>query len=67
MDTRVRRNDEVVRATGGEAAEANGGGNLPEMRRQAEQLLSAGDEAIQRALSGNSERFLRANRQQSGQ
>ncbi len=66
MDTRNRRNDEVLRATG-EPLESSGGGRLPEMRRQAEQLLSAGDEAIQRALSGDSERFLRANRQQGGQ
>ena len=67
MDTRIRRRDEVLRGTPGEAAEASGSGGLPELRRQAEQLLSAGDEAIQRALSGDSERFLRANRQQGGQ
>ncbi len=67
MDHRIRRSDEVLRSAPGEAAEGTGGGNLPELRRQAEQLLSAGDEAIQRALSGDSERFLRANRQQGGQ
>ena len=33
----------------------------------AEQLLAAGDEAIARALSDDSEAFLEANRQQGGQ
>jgi len=37
------------------------------MRRAGEDLLSAADKAIQRALSGDSEAFLRANRQEGGQ
>jgi hypothetical protein len=40
---------------------------LSDARRTGEELLSAGDEAIARALSGNSEQFLRANRQEGGQ
>jgi hypothetical protein len=40
---------------------------LDELRAAGEQLLSAGDEAIRRALSGDSEAFLRANRQRGGQ
>jgi|PlaIllAssembly_1097288.scaffolds.fasta_scaffold498838_2 hypothetical protein len=40
---------------------------LTRVRRDAQELLSAGDEAIARALSGDSQAFLRANRQQGGQ
>ena len=32
-----------------------------------EEFLAAGDEAIRRALSGDSEAFLRANRQKGGE
>ncbi len=67
MDTRPRRGDDILRAAAGGPIETGGGGELPELRRQAERLLSAGDDAIRRALSGDSQRFLRANRQQSGQ
>ena len=38
-----------------------------ELRRRADDLLEAGDEAIRRALSSNSEQFLAANRQEGGQ
>jgi hypothetical protein len=42
--------------------------NLAHMRTDGKRLLAAGDEAIQRALSGsNSEAFLRASRQQGGE
>ncbi len=40
---------------------------LARARRDAQSLLSAGDEAIARALSGDSQAFLRANRQQGGE
>jgi hypothetical protein len=40
---------------------------LGELHRVGEDLLAAGDEAIRRALSGDSEAFLRANRQKGGQ
>jgi hypothetical protein len=36
-------------------------------REQADRLLAAGDDAIRRALSGNSESFLRSSRQLGGQ
>ncbi len=45
----------------------NGTGQLGELHRAGEDLLAAGDEAIRRALSGDSEAFLRANRQKGGQ
>ncbi len=40
---------------------------LEQIRQTANDFLAAGDEAIRRALSGDSEGFLRANRQQGGQ
>ena len=40
---------------------------LSAVRQAGERFLAAGDEAISRALSGNSEQFLAANRQQGGQ
>ena len=52
----------------------NGGDNdsgasdqLLQARAQGDRWLAAGDEAIRRALSGNSENFLRSGRQQGGQ
>jgi hypothetical protein len=38
-----------------------------ELFRDAADLIAAGDEAISRALSGDSEKFLNASRQQGGQ
>ena len=50
------------------AGAANGaGGGLGELRRAGEDLLAAGDEAIRKALSGDSEAFLRSSRQEGGQ
>ena len=43
------------------------GSNLEQIRQSANDLLAAGDAAIRRALSGDSERFLQANRQHGGQ
>lgn len=40
---------------------------LAEARRKAKALLRAGDEAISRALSGDSREFLKANEQKGGQ
>jgi len=43
------------------------GDDLSELRQAGDRFLAAGDEAISRALSTDSERFLAANRQQGGQ
>jgi len=59
---RPREGHEGGRQGGGE-----GGDELSELRHQAEEFLAAGDEAIHRALSGDSEAFLRASRQHGGQ
>jgi hypothetical protein len=48
--------------TGGEDPE-----QLERLRRAGEEFLAAGDDAIRRALSGDSEAFLRASRQQGGE
>jgi hypothetical protein len=41
--------------------------NLERLRAAGESLLAVGDDAISRALSGNSQAFLEANRQQGGE
>lgn len=51
----------------GDGGPTAGGSSLGELRRAGDDLLAAGDEAIRRALSGNSEAFLRANRQEGGE
>jgi len=43
------------------------GGSLDRSREAAERFFAAGDEAINRALSANSEEFLAANRQEGGE
>ena len=48
-------------------APEGGSGNLDCLREVGADFLTAGDEAINRALSRNSEAFLAANRQQGGQ
>jgi hypothetical protein len=42
-------------------------GDLGNLRQAGEDLLNAADDAINRALSGDSEAFLAANRQMGGQ
>lgn len=44
-----------------------GGGNLPDLTQQAENFSAAGDDAIARALSGDSTAFLSAVRQSGGE
>ena len=63
MRLRDRNRDDGQPATGG----APGENNLDEIGAQAARLLAAGDDAIERALSNNSEAFLAANRQHGGQ
>ena len=54
-------------STAGTGADGGGGPALRAVRQKADDLLAAGDEAIRRALSSDSEAFLRANRQEGGQ
>jgi hypothetical protein len=62
----LQRNNQQRNNSGGDG-EPGSGNALEQAREQGDQLLSAGDEAIRRALSGNSESFLRASRQQGGE
>jgi hypothetical protein len=62
-----RFNDEQRRPASGDG-DLGSDNLLQQLRSEGDRLLAAGDEAIQRALSGsNSEAFLRAGRQQGGQ
>jgi len=51
--------------TAGEVSDSGEG--LEEARERAQRLLQSADQAIARALSGDSEQFLRATRQSGGQ
>lgn len=51
----------------GSADQGDASDSLDVVRREARGILAAGDEAIRRALAGNSEAFLRASRQQGGE
>jgi hypothetical protein len=64
--TRTRaREDDPVRTVPPPAGP--GGSGLPRLRQAAQRFLEAGDAALERALSRDSEAFLRANVQQGGQ
>jgi hypothetical protein len=65
MEERQRQHDERQRPQAGGVAD--GGNDLAVIGATAARLLAAGDAAIDRALSGDSDAFLRANRQQGGQ
>ncbi len=64
MRTRERSREQRERPRGeGGPAEAGSG----ELRDMAERLLAAGDDAINRALSADSEAYLSATRQRGGE
>ena len=63
MDQRERHRDHGAQP----GASAADGDNLDSLRNDATRFLDAGDEAIARALSRNSQAFLAANRQRGGQ
>jgi len=64
---RSKRRERPLAPGDGAAAEASPDSRLRETRQQGQDLLDAGDEAISRALSGDSTRFLQQNRQLGGQ
>jgi hypothetical protein len=61
-----RLNDQQHQQGSGDG-DSGASNRLEQSREQGDRLLAAGDEAIRRALSGNSESFLRAGRQQGGE
>lgn len=66
MSIRERTEDDRVR-DGEEPGDGSESANLRRMRLAGQGFLSAGADAIQKALSGNSQSFLAATRQQGGQ
>ena len=66
MRLRNRSNEERERPPQN-AGNAPEGDNLERMRLAAEELLTAGGDAINRALSNDSEAFLAATKQQGGE
>lgn len=67
MRFRERRNEHSD-VPGGPGDENDPGGeDLSDARNAGDELLSAGDDAINKALSHNSAAFLKAGKQQSGQ
>jgi hypothetical protein len=65
MRERVRQQDQRDRPQSGDGIPESG--NLGAIGEAAARLLAAGDAAINRAISSDSDAFLRANRQQGGQ
>jgi hypothetical protein len=65
MEPRERHHDDERH--GGAPDDGASHEGLDALREAGEGFLAAGDEAIRRALSGDSEAFLRANRQRGGQ
>jgi len=62
----LARNEQIHPGSGDDSG--GSGDLLQQLRSEGDRLLAAGDEAIQRALSGSdSEAFLRAGRQQGGE
>jgi hypothetical protein len=67
MTLRERTDDDRERPGGDPSGEGPGDANLARARTAGRGLLAAGADAIQKALSGNSESFLAATRQQGGE
>lgn len=67
MDARERRPEVHERVFTSGPPDGGDAGALDAAREAGERFLRAGDRAIDRALSGNSEAFLRASRQEGGQ
>jgi hypothetical protein len=67
MRLRDRTNDDRVRTDEDSSGNSSSEQSLRSMRLAGQGLLTAGADAIQRALSGDSELFLAATRQQGGQ
>ena len=67
MTLRERTEDDRVRGDQPSPDDGPSDANLRRVRLAGQSLLAAGADAIERALSGDSERFLQATRQEGGQ
>ena len=66
MQFRERQNEQAG-ANAGPGTPSNDGSELDALRAQGSAFLAAGNAIIDAALSGDSQAFLQANRQQGGQ
>ena len=67
MSLRERTQEDRARQEPDSSGNGSSDGNLGRVRLAGQSLLAAGADAIQKALSGDSESFLNATRQQGGQ
>ena len=67
MDQRTRERNDLLPPRDAPGDGAPDGTLLREARRDGDRFLTAGDDAIRRALSGSSEDFLLHSRQRGGQ
>jgi len=67
LGERERRQENSAGPAGGSADGATGGGDLQRLWREGQGFASAGQDAINRALSRDSGKFLHATRQTGGQ
>lgn len=67
MTLRERTENDRVTGDPGPPDDGSSDANLRRVRLAGQGLLAAGADAIQKALSGDSERFLAATRQQGGE
>jgi hypothetical protein len=67
MNERERTHSEIPQAGPGGPAGGTGGSNLNTLRASGAALLAAADDAIARVLSGDSQAFNQAVRQEGGQ
>jgi hypothetical protein len=67
MDQRTRDRNDLLPPENAPGDGPPDGTHLREARRDGDRFLSAGDDAIRRALSGSSQEFLLHSRQRGGQ
>jgi hypothetical protein len=67
MRLRRRQNESQENGAPEDSRGQPGGVDLARLRESVGEMLDAGNAAIERALSGDSEQFLRASRQQGGE
>ena len=67
MKFKFNRKDGEKQGGGGPHSAGPGGGGLSNLRREGQDFLSAGEDAVNRALSADSAAFLNASRQEGGE
>ncbi len=67
MKFKFNRKDGEKQGGEGSQGAGSGGGGLGDLRREGQDFLSAGEDAVNRALSADSAAFLNASRQEGGE